>query len=218
MSRQAHMQTTLERISQLLRKAGLPFALADPMLGPCNSPLTPSPEQRSFAWQGGEADANHRRARLTHSLFLQPEEWRASANVSVAARPAKASVCRWPSGKCFHRAPSLRIFPAHPRSLARCFSRARRHSAFCFGYAALKGFGFQKIFCAKNAKKISRTFRKRHAHGAWERGTFTTPARRVRVLGDPGTRVASRKSVPRAIRGKSKQEKFQWHSTKTKSH
>lgn len=29
----------------------------------------------------------------------------------------------------------------------------------------------------------------------WERGTSTTPARKVRVLGDPGTRVASRKSV-----------------------
>ncbi len=38
------------------------------------------------------------------------------------------------------------------------------------------------------------------ALGTGEQGTFTTPARTVRVLGDPGTRVASRKCVPSRIR------------------
>lgn len=104
-----------------------------------------------------------------------------------------------------------RIRPCLTRPLARCFSRARRHGAAllrtttpagqvrtCRGprqNVRPLGFGIQKIFCAKNAKKISRTFRK-SAAWPWERGTFTTPARKVRVLGDPGTRVASRRSVP----------------------
>jgi hypothetical protein len=36
--------------------------------------------------------------------------------------------------------------------------------------------------------------------GTREQGTFTTPARTIRVLGDPGTPVASRKCVPSRIR------------------
>ncbi len=48
-----------------------------------------------------------------------------------------------------------RIYPAHPRSLARCFSRARRHLAFCFALWRPAGFGFQKIFVATNAKRFS---------------------------------------------------------------
>jgi hypothetical protein len=36
--------------------------------------------------------------------------------------------------------------------------------------------------------------------GTGEQGTFTTPARTIHVLGDPGTRVASRKCVPSRMR------------------
>ena len=54
-----------------------------------------------------------------------------------------------------------RISPAYPRSLARCWSRALRHGAALLrpcGRPA--GFGFQKIFCAKNAKTFSESSEK----------------------------------------------------------
>jgi hypothetical protein len=168
MSGRAHMQTTMARISRPPREAGRLFALAAPTLEPCSSPSTPSPGGKFFAWQGAEDDAEHRGARPTHSLLLQPGAWRATANGSIAARSQ-----RRPCGDGLQQSVSIerhlsRIFPAHPRSLARCCSRARRHSAFCFAWASRQkrmtrrngwpmrpaGFGFQKIFCAKNAKRF----------------------------------------------------------------
>jgi len=184
MSRRAHMQTTLPHISQPPRDAGHRFAFAAQALEPCSTPSTSSPRRRPFAWQRAEDDANHRRTWPTHSLLLQPETWRVATNSSDAAR-----LQRRPCGDGLQQSVSIerhlsRIFPAHPRSLARCLSRARRHSAFCFGFAALKGFGFQKIFCAKSAKR------------------FPEPSEKARPrrLGAGHTRVASRRSVPRAIR------------------
>lgn len=199
MSRRTHMQTTRARISQSLKEVSLPFALAAPTLEPCSSPYNPSPRGRSFAWQDAEDNTDHRRAWFTHSPLLQPNTWRAAANGSLAARSQ-----RRPSGDGLQESVFIerhlsQIFPAHPRSLARCFSRARRHSAFCFGFAALKGFGFQKIFCAKSAKKISRTFRK------------STPS----ALGSGAHSRRFAQECPEGNPGKSKQEKFQWHSTKT---
>ena len=160
MSGRTHMQTTRARISQPPGEAGPLFALTAPTLEPCSSPSTPAPRCRSFAWQGGKDHGDHRRTWPTRSLLLQPDTWRAAANGSNAARSR-----RRPCGNGLQQSVSIerhlsRIFPYLTRSLARCLSRARRHSAFCFGCAAPKGFGFQKIFSATNAKKISRTFRK----------------------------------------------------------
>jgi hypothetical protein len=199
MSRRTHMQTTRARISQSRREAGHLFTLAAPTLEPCDSPFTPSPRYRSFAWQDAEDNTDHRRAWFTHSPPLQPDTWQAAANGSLVAR-----LQRRPFGDGLQQRVSIerhlsRISPAHPRSLARCFSRARRHSAFCFGFAALMGFGFQKIFCAKSAKKISRTFRK------------STPS----ALGSGAHSRRFAQECPEGNPGKSKQEKFQWHSTKT---
>ncbi len=61
-----------------------------------------------------------------------------------------------------------RIFPAHPRSLARCFSRARRELRGSASSPA--GFGFQKIFCIEDTQNIFQTLRK-SAACPWERGT-----------------------------------------------
>ena len=160
MSGRTHMQTTLPCISQPPREAGHLFALAASTLEPCSLTSTPSPKRKSFAWQDAEDDTDHPRAWVTHSLLLEPEAWQATVNGSNAARSQ-----RRPCGDGLQQSVSIerhlsRIFPCLTRSLARCLSRARRHSAFCFGCAAPKGFGFQKIFCATNAKKISRTFRK----------------------------------------------------------
>lgn len=77
-------------------------------------------------------------------------------------------------GICAERHRS-RICPSHPRSLARCFSRARRHIGFCF------------FWTPPPTKYVGSPLRKMHPR-PWERGTL---------------RVASRKSVPRAIRANS---------------
>ena len=201
MSRRTHIETPLARTSRPPINAGRLFVLANPTLERYSSPSTASPRDRSFAWRGAKDDADHRRAWFTPSLLLQAEEWRAPANGSIAVESQ-----RRPCGDDHQQSVSIerhlsRIFPAHPRSLARCLSRARRHSAFCFGCAALQGFGFQKIFCAKSAKKISRTFRK------------STPT----ALGSGAHSRRFAQECPEGNPGKSKQEKFQWHSTKTKS-
>ena len=201
MSERTRMQTMLARTSQPLKEVSLPLALAAPTLEPRSSPSTPSSRGRSFAWQDAEDDTDHPRAWFTHSPLLQSEVWRATANGSNAAR----SQLR-PCGDGLQQSVSIerhlsRIFPAHPRSLARCLSRARRHSAFCFGCAALKGFGFQKIFCAKSAKKISRTFRK------------STPT----ALGSGAHSRRFAQECPEGNPGKSKQEKLQWHFMKITS-
>jgi hypothetical protein len=180
MSGRTHMQTTLARITQPLREAGHLFALAAQTLEPCRSSSTPSPGCKSFAGRRAEDDADHRRAWFTHSLLLQPGAWRAATNGSIAARSQ-----RRPCGDDFQQWISIerhlsRIFPAHPRSLARCFSRARRHSAFCFALT-----GALRVWVSK--EKISLRLRpltgrdfffgasaERHAFGTWERGTLAS--------------------------------------------
>jgi hypothetical protein len=69
------------------------------------------------------------------------------------------------------------------------------------GPCALTGFGFQKIFCAKNAKKISRTFRK------------STPS----ALGSGAHSRRFAQECPEGNPGKYKQGELTWHSTKTRS-
>ncbi len=190
MSRQAHMQTTRARITQPLREAGHLFAYAVQTLELCSSSSTPSPRCKSFAGRGVEDDTDHRRAWFTHSLLLQPEAWRAATNRSIAARsqrrPCGDDSQQWVSIE----RQSSRIFPAHPRSLARCFSRARRHSAFCFALAgALRVWVSKEKISLRLRPKVRRDFffgasAERHAFG----------------LGSGAPRVASRRSVPRAIR------------------
>ena len=207
MSGRTHMQMALTPIFQPPREAGPLFALTAPTLEPCSSPSTPAPRCRSFAWHGTEDDADHRRTWFIHSLLLQPDTWRAAANSSLAARSQ-----RRPCGDGLQQSVSVechlsRIFPAHPRSLARCLSRARRHSPFCFALRAPFGSGFPKkkspFGCGP---KYGRDFffgasAERHAFG----------------LGSGARSRRFAQECPEGNSGKSKQEKFQWHSTPTTS-
>ena len=105
------------------------------------------------------------------------------------------------------------------------------NSLFCFGYhpsrssatcpgprycTALKGFGFQKIFCAKNTKKISRTFRK-STPTALGSGAHSPP--RHAQIAYSGTPVLAslRARVSRGQSGQIRIGEMQWHSMKTKS-
>ena len=115
---------------------------------------------------------------------------------SLLDLPCSPSVTR---SVLFPRPAALRGSALHgPERLKAVPSEVLAHAPF--------GFRLSENLSCKERKNIFRTFRK-SAAGPWERGTFTTPARRERVLGDPGTRVASRKSVPRIIRANTTKEK-----------
>ena len=156
-----------------------------------NRPSIPSPRFESVAWQRAEDDAKHRNVLSTHSLRLQPEAWRTTCYGSTAVW-----LRRHPYIGALQTSVSIerqfsRIFPAHPRSLARCLSRARRHGAALLRLRRPQGFRFSENLVCDERKKIFRTFRKR---------------RRL-ALGAGHTRVASRKSVPRALRANTNKEK-----------
>ena len=143
------------------------FCHADWERSLCIPPSTPSPGNRFFAGQG-EGDAEMRKVWPAHSLLLQPGKWQATeygftavrwhGHPSIDALQACVSIERQFSG----------IFPAHLRSLARCLSRARRHSAFCFVRCGERPPGFrfqQKSFAHKTHKTFFPEPRKKHAHG-----------------------------------------------------
>jgi len=206
-----HSRLEMEsRLSQTRGSDGsLALAGMIPLL--CSSPLTPSPSDSIFARREQET-MRAVEGYASPACYLQPVE--ADDRIVRAARL---------HGLAFHPAPFIqsvstechlsRIVPAHPRSLARCFSRARRHSTFCFVRRGERpsGLGFQqqisrasvRAALAHTAGEIScQSLHRKTRLRPWERGTL---------------RVASRRSVPSAIRGKSRQEKRSWHFMKTTS-
>lgn len=80
--------------------------------------------------------------RPTHTLLLQPEARQASNRGSSFARLCRHPYYRHPSNECSHRAPTLPYSPCFPRSLARCYSRARRHGALLLRLRRPPGYGF----------------------------------------------------------------------------
>ena len=166
------------RIPQQLREERPLHALADPSWRRCNSPSIPLPQYRPFAWRDAEDDAKHWNVWFTRSLLLQPEARQTTGHGSTAVW-----LHRHPSTATFQMGVSIEhhfscIFPAHPRSLARCLSRARRHGASLLRFHRPAGFGFQKIFCATNAKRFSEPSEKGTAW-PWERGTLASLRARV---------------------------------------
>ena len=146
MSPQAYIPTMLARISQPRREARLLLALDTSQLELCISHSTPSPQNRFFAWQGAAEDDGERTARFTHSLHLQPDRLQMSPSGSTAGRlhrhPERHRVLQT-SVSVKHHLSS--IFPAHPRSLARCLSRALRQlRGSASAYAALRVSAFRK--------------------------------------------------------------------------
>jgi hypothetical protein len=199
MSRQADTQTLPARTSRSWTGAGPLLALAASELEPRISPSTQSLEDRFFACQDAE-DNGERTVRLPHSLLLQPERWRVDVDSSAAVRlhrhPERDGSLQTGVSVKHHLS---RIFPAHPRSLARCLSRALRHGASLLRLRRPVGYGFQKIFYAKNknAKRFSEPSVKAPL-GTWERGTSRRFAQ----------------ECPEGNPGKYKQGETQWHSTR----
>jgi hypothetical protein len=149
MSRQAHIQTTLARTSQLRRDAGLLCALATSVLHPRTSPSTPPSQNRFFAWRRAEKSVGPFGAVHPRPAFVTGPNGQRTQRC-LCCLDATASLYRRPSAGCFHRAPSLRIFPAHPRSLASVLiprPAARRDSAFS---------AFRKSFRLPPAKSAGR--------------------------------------------------------------
>jgi hypothetical protein len=209
-SRRAHIQAILARISQPQREVGLLPAPTAPELELCSSPSTSSPQNRFFAWQGAEDDGE-RTAWFSHSLLLQPERWEARANNSNAVRlhrhPESHRVLQTDVSVKSHLS---RIFPAHPRSLASVLvprPAARRCSAsHCVRPV---GLGFHTKISRATYARLRPKVRARFFFGAsaestsrpWERGTSRRFAQ----------------ECPEGNPGKYKQGETPWHSTKTKS-
>ena len=173
MSRRLRVGAMLVRASQRVRTGRSIPALADSSRRWCNRPSTPSPLYRSLAWRNTEDDAKNWNVRSTHSLLLQPEAWQ-----TTGYGPTAVWSKRHPSIGASQTDVSIehqfsRIFPAHPRSLARCLSRALRHGASLLRLRRPAGFGFQKILCATNAKRFSKPSEK-DAAWPWERGTLAS--------------------------------------------
>lgn len=214
MNGRAQIQTRLVRASGL-QSSGLFFA-------PIHNEalrsliLTPSPKHLSFAWQGAEDDADHLKAGFSHSCFCSLlHDKRQHMVPLLSPSHGHPYTDALQTGVSIERHLS-RIFPAHPRSLARRFSRARRHSAFCFGlpphhaktacwgpriYAALRVSAFRKSFVQRTQKRFSEPSEK------------DTPT----ALGSGAHSRRFAQECPEGNPGKSKQEKFQWHFMKTTS-
>jgi len=177
-SRQVRTRAVLARTSQRVPGDSSIPALANPSRRLRNWPSIPSPQSRPFARRDAEDDAKHWNARSTRYLLLHPEAWQATGYGSTAVQ-----LHRHPYIGALQTSVSIerqfsRIFPAHPRSLARCLSRARRHGASLLRLRRPVGFGFQKILCATNAKRFSEPSEK-DAAWPWERGTLASLRARV---------------------------------------
>ena len=164
-------------------------ALAGTASALCSSPRILSPLNSAFVQRGVRDDAGSRTVGSTHTL-----------PVADGGPPRNHKCCHvaWARLSCralqterFHRAPSLPDCPCSPsvtRSVLFPRPAARRRSASASPPC-----------------------------GSWFLPEGRPPGMRGLALGSGAPHVASRRSVPRAIRGKSKQEKFQWHSIPTPS-
>ena len=139
-SRRARTRAMLVRTSHRVCGGGAIPVLADPSRTVHNWPSIPSPQQRPLAWRDAEDDANHWNVRSIHSLLLQPEAWQAAGYGAIAVWSHRHPYIGAFQASVFMARQFSRIFPAHPRSLARRFSRAtspryaqtaRRGSRFC---------------------------------------------------------------------------------------
>ena len=153
-------------------------AFADPGRRLYNRPSIPTPRSTAFAWRDGKDDAKHRNVLSTHSPRLQPEAWQMTGHGSIAVWSRRHPYTGALQTSVSIKRQFSRIFPAHPRSLARCLSRARRHGAALLRLRRPAGFGFQKILCATNAKRFSEPSEK-DAAWPWERGTLASLRARV---------------------------------------
>jgi hypothetical protein len=202
-------RTMRSSVTQAWSGGGL-LALKDTARELCSSLTTPSPEERSFPWQEKGNGAEARKVWFTHSPLVLPRQCRqqdrydccpvAMASLYMDAHQQGVSVERHLS----------RIFPAHPRSLARCLSRARRHSAFCFALS-----GALRVWVSKQKSPAQ------HARGCGPYGRdFSSEPPQKDTPSALGSGAHSRRfaqECPEGNPGKYKTGETQWHSTKTRS-
>lgn|GEM_PF-6669012 len=199
MNRRAPM-TTVPRISQQTS-------------GACSVPAPVSSALRPFYFIArrqapriagyGEQCRVTRRAWFTRSLLEYPDM------LQAAAKGSAALWFQWrPDGdflqqERFRREPSLRIFPAPPRSLAPCLSRALRHVDVLLRLRRPTGLGFQRKISLRlrpkvRARSILRSLRRKH----------------ISTLG-AGHLASLRAGVSRGQSGQIQTGEMTWHSTKT---
>jgi hypothetical protein len=207
---------------------------------PRNSPWFQSPVYRPFAWQRAEGDAEQRTARLAHSLLLQPEQWQATGHGSTAVRlhghPERHRVLQTSVSIERHLSRIFPVFPSvtrvgacpaplHPNTqrprAGDPESAARRCSASAYHPSRSKAYLPGPRFCAAlrvwvSKQKISLRNMRAAAALAGEIFSSEPPQKAHLGLGSGVPCVASRKSVPRAIRAIQTGEK-QWQPTETTS-
>jgi hypothetical protein len=199
MSQHAHLQTTLARTFQLRREEGSLLVLATLHREPCIPPSTSSPRSRSFAYSG----ARHRRGPF--GVVIPRPAFAAEFTDQQAQEFAAVWLRRHPYIDALQMSVSIerhlsRIFPAHPRSLASVL--IPRHIT-----PSRKGRGPWR-FCGTSGSAFFGLLPQPGALG---------PRSKKCTLG-LGSGAHSRRfaqECPEGNPGKFKQEKFQWHSTKT---
>jgi hypothetical protein len=176
-------------------------ALATPSRRLCNCSSIPSPQYRPIARRGAENNAKHWNTRSTRSLLLQPEAWQTTGHGSTAVWfDRHPYIGALQTGISIERQFS-RIFPAHPRSLARRFSRATspRHAQ-----TARRG----PRFCGLRASAFPGLLPQPGALGPHSRKCSS-------CLGSGAHSRRFAQECPEDNPGKYNQGEKQWHSTKT---
>jgi hypothetical protein len=160
-------------------------------------------QYRPFAWRGAENDAKHWNVRSTRSLLLQPEAWQTTGYGSTAVRLHRHPYIGALQTGVYLERQFSRIFPAHPRSLARRFSRATspRHAQ-----TARRG----PRFCGLRASAFPGLLPQPDALGPHS-GKCSS------CLGSGAHSRRFAQECPEGNPGKYNQGEKQWHSTKTRS-
>ena len=156
MSRRVSIRKMPARPTAEKRKGALLFALVNheaPKL--CNSSFIRSPGFCVLAWRVPEKNAMHGKLRMSHSLLSVAMKYSRKQNCSHCHRIAWASsYIRFSYSGFFRKRHLSRIPPCLTRSLARCFSRARRQlRGSALPIWAPYGFRLSKILLCKRRKK-----------------------------------------------------------------
>ncbi len=178
MSGQVRTRAMLARTSQRARGDRSIPALADPSRRLRNWPSIPSPQCRPLAWRNTDDDAKHWNTPFTRSPLLQPKAWQTTGHGSTAVWPHRHPYIGALQTDVSIERQFSRIFPAHPRSLARCLSRALRHGAALLRLTPPWGLRLSENLCATNAKRFSEPSVKAPL-GTWERCTLASLRARV---------------------------------------
>ena len=123
MSHQASIQTIPARTSQWMRGNGLLPVLVPVARRPVISPSHQSSFFRPFAWSPREDHSCGLAVRFTHCLLSLRDLMASNHEVWSGVIASASSTGTVQADVSIERQFSS-IFPAHPRSLARCFSRA----------------------------------------------------------------------------------------------